>query len=144
MFTSFVNDETGAVTVDWVVLTGAVIGLGVAVMTSVGTGSTTLADLVETTLTDSKITAYMAPGAGEELRNNIYGGITSCPPPGQGPPCQRISYYSELRVYAMSDGSEWTHQVYSTGDYHKRGTVTRDTWQDGEGNFVDPPEGFAG
>ena len=29
---NFVNDETGAVTVDWVVLTAALVGLGLAVM----------------------------------------------------------------------------------------------------------------
>jgi Flp pilus assembly pilin Flp len=30
-FTSFLKDETGAVTVDWVVLTAAVVGLGLVV-----------------------------------------------------------------------------------------------------------------
>jgi Flp pilus assembly pilin Flp len=32
-FASFLNDETGAVTVDWVVLTAAVVGLGLVVLT---------------------------------------------------------------------------------------------------------------
>ena len=36
-----VSDE-GAVTVDWVVLTAAVIGLGVAALTAVSTGTSTL------------------------------------------------------------------------------------------------------
>jgi Flp pilus assembly pilin Flp len=31
--TAFLNDETGAVTVDWVVLTAAVVGLGLIVLT---------------------------------------------------------------------------------------------------------------
>jgi Flp pilus assembly pilin Flp len=39
---SFANDEAGAVTVDWVVLTAAIVGLGMIVMNSVGTG---IADL---------------------------------------------------------------------------------------------------
>jgi len=30
-FSAFLNDETGAVTVDWVVLTAAVVGLGLVV-----------------------------------------------------------------------------------------------------------------
>lgn len=30
---NFVSDESGAVTVDWVVLTGAVVGLGLLIMT---------------------------------------------------------------------------------------------------------------
>ena len=36
---SFRNDEDGAVTVDWVVLTAAVVGLGIAVLSSVTTGT---------------------------------------------------------------------------------------------------------
>ena len=37
-FRYFLNDEAGAVTVDWVVLTAAVVGLGIVVMNTVGTG----------------------------------------------------------------------------------------------------------
>tara|TARA_R110002110_G_C12847085_1_gene659047 strand:+ start:135 stop:314 length:180 start_codon:yes stop_codon:yes gene_type:complete len=40
---NFRNDEDGAVTVDWVVLTAAIVLLGVAVGNSVGTGAKTLA-----------------------------------------------------------------------------------------------------
>lgn len=36
---TFRNDEDGAVTVDWVVLTAAIVGLGIAVLTSVGGGT---------------------------------------------------------------------------------------------------------
>ena len=32
---TFKNDESGAVTVDWVVLTAAIVGLGIAVLTAV-------------------------------------------------------------------------------------------------------------
>ena len=32
----FRSDEDGAVTVDWVVLTAAIVGLGIAVLTTVG------------------------------------------------------------------------------------------------------------
>jgi Flp pilus assembly pilin Flp len=32
-FSAFLNDETGAVTVDWVVLTAAIVGLGLVVFT---------------------------------------------------------------------------------------------------------------
>lgn len=35
---SFKNDEAGAVTVDWVVLTAAVVGLGIYVTATVGSG----------------------------------------------------------------------------------------------------------
>ncbi len=40
---SFMNDESGAVTVDWVVLTAAIVGLGMLVMTQVSTSVTGLA-----------------------------------------------------------------------------------------------------
>jgi Flp pilus assembly pilin Flp len=35
MFMNFIKDETGAVTVDWVVLTAAVVGLGLIVLAAV-------------------------------------------------------------------------------------------------------------
>ncbi len=35
----FINNEDGAVTVDWVVLTAAIVGLGVAVITTVARGA---------------------------------------------------------------------------------------------------------
>ena len=41
-FKNFKNDELGAVTVDWVVLTAAVVGLGVAAYGSIETGATGL------------------------------------------------------------------------------------------------------
>ncbi|MCP5036049.1 MAG: hypothetical protein GY945_00440 [Rhodobacteraceae bacterium] len=43
---NFTNDESGAVTVDWVVLTAAIVGLGIAVLASVSGGTTTLADSI--------------------------------------------------------------------------------------------------
>ncbi len=46
IFKSFKNDESGAVTVDWVVLTAAIVGLGMVVMTTVGGGITGLGDEV--------------------------------------------------------------------------------------------------
>lgn len=36
---SFAHEESGAVTVDWVVLTAAIVGLGVVVITSIGRGA---------------------------------------------------------------------------------------------------------
>ena len=40
---TFRNDEDGAVTVDWVVLTAAIVGLGIAVLSTVSGGLTTAA-----------------------------------------------------------------------------------------------------
>ena len=50
IFKTFKNDESGAVTVDWVVLTAAIVGLGMVVMTTVGGGITGLGDKVVTDL----------------------------------------------------------------------------------------------
>lgn len=47
MFKRFVADESGAITVDWVVLTAAIVGLGLAAATTVGTGTTNAADGLE-------------------------------------------------------------------------------------------------
>lgn len=47
---TFRADEDGAVTVDWVVLTAAIVGLGIAVLASVRTGATTMADNIEAEL----------------------------------------------------------------------------------------------
>jgi Flp pilus assembly pilin Flp len=43
MTRKFRNDEDGAVTVDWVVLTAAIVGMGVAVMATVKNGTTSVA-----------------------------------------------------------------------------------------------------
>ena len=53
----FKDDEDGAVTVDWVVLTAAIVGLGVAVMASVRSATTGLGDRIS-----------------EEIDNQIVGG----------------------------------------------------------------------
>jgi Flp pilus assembly pilin Flp len=50
LFKTFTRDEDGAVTVDWVVLTAAIVGLGMVVMTTVGGGITGLGDAVVTDL----------------------------------------------------------------------------------------------
>jgi len=52
---NFRNDEDGAVTVDWVVLTAAIVGLGLAVMLSVRTGATDLATDIGTNLTNTTV-----------------------------------------------------------------------------------------
>ncbi|SLN37386.1 hypothetical protein PSA7680_01799 [Pseudoruegeria aquimaris] len=38
LFNKFAKDESGAVTVDWVVLTAALVGLAIAVLSTVATG----------------------------------------------------------------------------------------------------------
>ncbi|MEJ8563086.1 hypothetical protein QTO30_18960 [Yoonia sp. GPGPB17] len=49
---NFRNDEDGAVTVDFVVLTAAIVVLGLAVGTAVSNGASTLANDIEQDLLD--------------------------------------------------------------------------------------------
>ena len=53
---TFRNDEDGAVTVDWVVLTAAVVGLGIAVLTQVTSGTKTVTSNVSTHLNGTNVT----------------------------------------------------------------------------------------
>ncbi len=52
---SFAADESGAVTVDWVVLTAAIVGLGIAVVASVRTGTTSVGEQINTSLSSATI-----------------------------------------------------------------------------------------
>ena len=46
LFKNFLNDESGAVTVDWVVLTAAIVGLGLLVIQAVTPGVLSLGDQI--------------------------------------------------------------------------------------------------
>ena len=51
LFKSFKNDESGAVTVDWVVLTAALVGLGMAVIATLAPAIDTTANIIVDDLT---------------------------------------------------------------------------------------------
>ena len=51
-FKNFSKDESGAVTVDWVVLTAAVVGLAVAAYSSIESGATLLTSDTSTFITN--------------------------------------------------------------------------------------------
>ncbi len=55
LFKSFRADESGAVTVDWVVLTAAIVGLGLVVMQSVGGGVQAMTAKISAQLTNSAV-----------------------------------------------------------------------------------------
>ncbi|MBI1415885.1 MAG: hypothetical protein GC146_01555 [Limimaricola sp.] len=50
--------QDGAVTVDWVVLTAAIVGLGVAVITTVGQGATNKSTGLGAALSSHSIATY--------------------------------------------------------------------------------------
>ena len=51
----FWNDESGAVTVDWTVLTAAIVGLGISAAAAVRTGTVNLGQDVETSLSGASV-----------------------------------------------------------------------------------------
>ncbi|MGY6697877.1 MAG: hypothetical protein ACXIUW_17880 [Roseinatronobacter sp.] len=51
----FAVSEAGAVTVDWVVLTAAIVGLGIAVVASVRSGVGTLGSNIERSLSSTPV-----------------------------------------------------------------------------------------
>ena len=53
---NFAADESGAVTVDWVVLTAAIVGLGIAIVLSVRQGAESVAGEIERSLGTATIT----------------------------------------------------------------------------------------
>ena len=69
MMNDFLQDETGAVTVDWVVLTAALVGLGLAVVIVVRTGVGTQSQAIDDQLESDSIikTSFSALGATTQL-----------------------------------------------------------------------------
>ena len=53
---NFLSDETGAVTVDWVVLTAALVGLAIAVVSLISIGARAPANGLNSTLSTNIVT----------------------------------------------------------------------------------------
>ncbi|WP_195818600.1 Flp family type IVb pilin [Roseobacter sp. MH60115] len=60
---NFRKDEDGAVTVDWVVLTAAVVGLAIAAYSSIQTGATDLTAATSSFLGTQSVGSIGAPAA---------------------------------------------------------------------------------
>ena len=56
----FARDESGAVTVDWVVITAAIVGLGIAVFAAVGSGVENVAGDISTDMASQMGANYSA------------------------------------------------------------------------------------
>ena len=57
IFKSFKNDESGAVTVDWVVLTAAVVGLAAAGMAAIKSGTSAMSTKIGSALSTATVPA---------------------------------------------------------------------------------------
>jgi hypothetical protein len=125
----FFSDDCGAVTVDWVVMTAAVVGLGLAVMTVVSGGVEDLSDDTRQALASVEITtsfgtaAAAAPTIASIGNTFIYVGLD----------------VRQTNEVTMSDGSTWTRTITRPNDGSNSAGVT--VWTDGDGNEVDAPEG---
>jgi Flp pilus assembly pilin Flp len=62
LFKQFQNDESGAVTVDWVVLTAAIIGVAFAVVAAVRFSTLSLADKIAAAINPADGPAPIPPG----------------------------------------------------------------------------------
>lgn len=62
---NFRNDEDGAVTVDWVVLTAAVVGLAIAAYGSIQSGASEMTSQTSTFLSTQTVGEIGAPAASE-------------------------------------------------------------------------------
>ena len=58
LLNKFRRDEDGAVTVDWVVLTAAIVGLGIAVLLTVSDGVGQLSNDIDGELSSMSIKVY--------------------------------------------------------------------------------------
>ncbi|MCH2077702.1 MAG: hypothetical protein MK180_12640 [Rhodobacteraceae bacterium] len=58
LLNKFRRDEDGAVTVDWVVLTAAIVGLGIAILATVSGGVGDLAGAIDSELSSMTIASY--------------------------------------------------------------------------------------
>lgn len=57
----FFKSEDGAVTVDWVVLTGAILGFGLIIVASVGAGATDVSSTLGANLGDAEPPSAVLP-----------------------------------------------------------------------------------
>jgi Flp pilus assembly pilin Flp len=75
--TTFARDESGAVTTDYIILTGAIVGLGLSATVSVRNGVGSLGADIEGSLSGTQVAALnFVPYTGPPLCN----GHSSCPP----------------------------------------------------------------
>ena len=65
MIKTFIANESGAVTVDWVVLTAAIVGLGLAVISTVRTGVGALGTDISNSLSSASVASLGTLGVSQ-------------------------------------------------------------------------------
>ena len=144
----FLAAESGAVTVDWLVLSAAITGLGLASATAVRSGAGSLGTEVSDSLTSASVVSLDCLGTGSGPAGfECYTGPTIASALGgygfaTGGGCWMDSWgnghcgtptVTMVESFLMSDGRTFTRtNVSSNGT-----TVT--TWADADGNPVETP-----
>lgn len=85
---AFLKDDSGAVTVDWVVLTAAVVGLGIATVGAVRSGVGTLGTNISSSLTSASVASLGTLGSGSGVQAVVPDDVPVSlpePMPGAGP-----------------------------------------------------------
>lgn len=105
-FSHFKNDDSGAVTVDWVVLTAAIVGIAMAVIAlisgGVGNASNGINDGLETAGTFSNIFASASPyGLEGGFVPFIQGGYDDFYSDATAPGVDTASYYADAYLGAL-------------------------------------------
>lgn len=136
VFKDFLRQDSGALTVDWVVLTAAVVGLGVATVASVRSGTQALGSDISTSLNSASVVSLgtlgsvpvVTPTMGAMIGESMWQtGGGRCPVG----PCLPPTQYHEQQ-FEMSDGTIWTRNYEVVN-----GEVTVWSWTDANGNEVE-------
>ncbi|WP_371154799.1 hypothetical protein [Jannaschia sp. 2305UL9-9] len=113
---NFLSNESGAVTVDWVVLTAALVGLGLAVMGVISTGIEQQSDNIDNQLTSGTIirTAFTgSPAAARDTACTTYG---SCDTSLSSSALQALTTADLGNVSAVTYGSDYASNNGMTFD----------------------------
>ena len=137
---AFLTNESGAVTVDWVVLAAAVVGLGVGTVGAVRSGTLALGGDISASLSGASVASLGTLGDGQSttpemgamVSESVWatGGGRCMPGPNCPPP---TTYYEQQ--FEMSDGTLWTRSFEVVAEQ-----ITTWSWTDASGNEVDGPE----
>lgn len=138
-FDTFLSAEDGAVTVDWVVLTAGLVGLGLAVSTVVSSGVQDLTTDVDEQLQRDHIirtSFHYSPEFASVGLSNAQATTSSCiqVPNGSGgfdESCSGQDTMTMWERFNTTDGEQWVRETYTVS-----GEDPVVTWTDGNGDIV--------
>lgn len=141
VLTEFLKNEAAALTVDWVVMAAAVVGLGMAAVGNVRSGTGALGSDIATSLTNAEVVSLGSLGSdgytGPWVTQAAYGGRGmawgedgACDKNGN---CTPSTSYS-VQSYEIDNGQIWTR---TTSQVDGQDPIV--VWTDENGDPVDAP-----